>query len=83
MMTRCIRPRAGAAWPLALPMIPYMRANLARKRSGLAPADAVIAVSSTIAADLKARAPEVAGTPLHGSSPIRSTCRTARPRGPA
>ena len=36
MMTRCIRPRAGAAWPLALPMIPYMRANLARKRSGLA-----------------------------------------------
>ena len=28
-MTRCIRPRAGAAWPLALPMIPYMRANLA------------------------------------------------------
>jgi hypothetical protein len=35
-MTRCIRPRAGAAWPLALPMIPYMRANLSRKRSGLA-----------------------------------------------
>ncbi len=34
MMTRCIRPRAGAAWPLALPMIPYMRANLARKRTG-------------------------------------------------
>ena len=49
MMTRCIRPRGGALWPLALPMIPYMRANLARKRSGLARADAVIAVSSTIA----------------------------------
>jgi glycosyltransferase involved in cell wall biosynthesis len=64
MMSICIRPRAGAAWPLALPMIPYMRANLARKRSGLAAADAVIAVSTTIAADLKARAPELAGTRL-------------------
>jgi len=55
-MTRCIRPRAGAAWPLALPMIPYMRANLARKRRTLADADAVIAVSRRIADDLRARA---------------------------
>ena len=62
MMTTCIRPRAGALWPVALPMIPYMRANLARKRSGLAAANAVIAVSSTLAADLRARAPELAGT---------------------
>jgi glycogen(starch) synthase len=62
MMTVCVRPRAGALWPLALPLIPYMRANLARKRSGLAGADAVIAVSSTIAADLRARAPELADT---------------------
>ena len=62
MMTQCIRPRAGALWPLALPMIPYMRANLARKRTGLAAADAIVAVSSTIAADLKARAPELAAT---------------------
>jgi glycogen synthase len=62
MMTACIRPRAGAAWPLALPMIPYMRRNLARKRSGLAAADAIIAVSSTIAADLRSRAPELAST---------------------
>jgi glycogen synthase len=61
-MTVCIRPRAGAAWPLALPMVPYMRANLARKRSGLAGADAVVAVSTTIAADLRARAPELAHT---------------------
>jgi glycosyltransferase involved in cell wall biosynthesis len=60
MMTRCVRPRAGGLWPLALPMIPYMRANLARKRAGLAGAGAIIAVSSTIAADLKARAPELA-----------------------
>ncbi len=64
MMGRCIRPRAGRLWPLAVPMIPYMRSNLARKRRGLAAADAVIAVSSTIAADLRARAPELAGTRL-------------------
>jgi glycogen(starch) synthase len=62
MMTQCIRPRAGHAWPAALPMIPYMRRNLARKRRGLAAADAVIAVSSAIAADLRARAPELAPT---------------------
>ena len=60
MMTQCIKPRSGALWPLALPMIPYMRGNLARKRTGLAAADALIAVSSTIAADLRARAPELA-----------------------
>jgi len=42
--------------------VPYMRANLARKRAGLAGADAVIAVSSTIADDLRARAPELAAT---------------------
>ncbi len=59
-MTQCIRPRGGALWPFALPMIPYMRGNLARKRRGLADADRVIAVSSTIAADLRARAPELA-----------------------
>jgi glycogen(starch) synthase len=62
MMTRCVRPRSGALWPLALPMIPYMRGNLARKRQGLARASAVVAVSSTIAADLRARAPELAAT---------------------
>jgi glycogen(starch) synthase len=64
MMTRCIRPRGGLLWPLALPMIPYMRGNLLRKRSGLAAADAIIAVSTTIAADLRARAPEIAATRL-------------------
>jgi glycogen synthase len=62
MMTRCIRPRAGSLWPFALPMIPYMRANLARKRLGLASADAIVAVSSTIAADLRRRAPELGST---------------------
>jgi glycosyltransferase involved in cell wall biosynthesis len=45
-------------------MIPYMRANLLRKRSGLAAADAIIAVSTTIGADLRARALELAATRL-------------------
>jgi glycogen synthase len=61
-MTRCLQPRAGAAWPLALPMIPYMRANLARKQRTLADADAVIAVSRRIADDLRARAPDLHAT---------------------
>jgi glycosyltransferase involved in cell wall biosynthesis len=65
MMTRCLQPRAGAATLAAWPMIPYMRANLKRKRNTLALADAVIAVSSTIARDLEARAPEIASTALY------------------
>lgn len=64
MMARCIQPRAGKLWPLAVPLIPYMRANLARKRRGLAAADAVIAVSSSIAADLRARMPEISAARL-------------------
>lgn len=64
MMTRCIRPHAGPLWPAALPMIPYMRANLERKRTGLAAADAIVAVSSTMGADLKLRAPEIGATRL-------------------
>jgi glycogen synthase len=64
MMTRCVRPRAGALWPAALPLVPYMRGNLRRKRRGLATADAVIAVSSTLARDLRARAPELQHTRL-------------------
>jgi glycosyltransferase involved in cell wall biosynthesis len=62
MMRRCIRPRAGCAWPLAVPLVPYMSANLARKRQALARADAVVAVSSAIARDLGERAPELAAT---------------------
>jgi glycosyltransferase involved in cell wall biosynthesis len=65
MMTRCVRPRAGGLAPLAWPMIPYMRANLRTKRRTLARASAVIAVSSAIARDIPARAPELHGTPLH------------------
>jgi glycosyltransferase involved in cell wall biosynthesis len=61
-MTRCVRPRAHGAWPLALPFIPYMRANLGRKQQYLAGADAVIAVSRTLAADLRARAARLTDT---------------------
>jgi glycosyltransferase involved in cell wall biosynthesis len=62
MMTRCVRPRAGALWPATLPLIPYMRRNLRWKRETLSRADAIIAVSSTIARDLHTRAPELART---------------------
>ncbi len=64
MMARCVRPRAGAAWPAALPFIPYMRGNLERKRRSLSRASAIIAVSSAIGRDLRQRAPELAGTRL-------------------
>ena len=55
-MTRCVRPRGGALWPLAVPLIPYMRANLLRKQDALARADAVVAISSAIARGLHGRA---------------------------
>jgi glycogen synthase len=64
MMRRCLRPRAGALTPLTLPLVPYMRGNLARKQAALAGANAVIAVSRAIAADLRARAPQLADTRL-------------------
>jgi glycosyltransferase involved in cell wall biosynthesis len=46
-------------WPLAIPLIPYMRANLGLKQRRLAAADAIVAVSEAIARDLRARAPGV------------------------
>jgi glycosyltransferase involved in cell wall biosynthesis len=64
-MTRCVRPHAGPAWPLALPIIPYMRANLARKQSMLSRAHAVVAVASTIACDLRERAAGLDTARLH------------------
>ena len=48
------QPHAGAGWPLALPFAPDMLANLRWKQRALARADAIIAVSHTIAADLRA-----------------------------
>lgn len=61
-MRRCLRGRAGPVGVAAWPLIPYMRGNLRRKRTGLAQADAVIAVSSAIFDDLRARAPELGAT---------------------
>jgi glycogen(starch) synthase len=58
-MTRCLPPRVGAAWPLTAPFIPYMRANLRRKQSTLAAADAIVAVSARVAEYLRDRAPEI------------------------
>jgi glycosyltransferase involved in cell wall biosynthesis len=58
-MTRCLRPRTGAAFPVALPAIPYMRGNLRRKQALLAQTDAIIAVSAFVASGLRARAPEL------------------------
>ena len=63
-MRRCLHARAGALSPAAWPLIPYMRGNLARKRVALAGADAIVAVSSAIAADLRRRAPELASTTI-------------------
>lgn len=60
MMMQCVRPHAGAFWPVALAAIPYMQANLAGKRRALGTADALIAVSQRLARDLRARAPELA-----------------------
>ncbi len=65
MMTACVKPRAGAAHMAAWPLIPYMRSNLATKRQTLARASAIVAVSSTIARDLRMRAPELSAAPLY------------------
>lgn len=63
-MSRCVLPHAGAASVAAWPLIPYMRANLNTKRRTLSRAGAIIAVSTTIARDLRIRAPEIERTPL-------------------
>jgi glycogen(starch) synthase len=65
MMTRCVRPRAGAAFVAAWSAIPYMRTNLTTKRRTLARAGAVIGVSRAITEDLKRRAPELGTTPIY------------------
>lgn len=64
-MRRCTRARAGWAWPLASPWLPYMRANLRRKQATLRQAGAVIAVSTTIARDIAERCPELDTRRLH------------------
>jgi glycogen synthase len=62
MMTRCLRAHAGPAWPVALPAIPYMRANLDWRAASLARADAIVAVSRVIGRDLVERAPALSTT---------------------
>jgi len=61
-MRTCIPSRAGALGRGAWSLIPYMRRNLATKRRVLAGADAVVAVSTAIARDLRERAPELSAT---------------------
>jgi glycogen synthase len=83
-MRDCLRPRTSLAGLIALPLVPYMRRNLALKRTALARADAVIAVSSTIAADLRARAPELQSTRIEqipnpfDLAALRATAASAR-----
>jgi glycosyltransferase involved in cell wall biosynthesis len=64
-MAKCVRPRDRGVPVAAWGVIPYMRANLRRKRRALANADAVIAVSRAIGDDLRRRAPELATTQLY------------------
>lgn len=64
-MLRCVRPHAGGAWPMILPLIPYMRGNLSRKQALLARADAVVAVSSAMGRDLRQRAEGLDAARLH------------------
>lgn len=63
-MITCVHTRAGRWSPLAMPAIPYMTKNLAWRRHTLSDANAVIAVSSAIARDLRTRAPELTRTRL-------------------
>lgn len=55
------RPRIGIAGLATSVARAYLRSNLRRKQAALLDADAVIAVSSTIALDLVARGPALAG----------------------
>jgi glycosyltransferase involved in cell wall biosynthesis len=61
-MVQCLRPRASTAWPLGVPLIPYMRANLRGKQADLAAADAIVAVSHAVAAHLCQRSPQLAAS---------------------
>ncbi|HVL68466.1 MAG TPA: glycosyltransferase family 4 protein [Vicinamibacterales bacterium] len=58
-------PRVGVTGLAASVARSYLRSNMRRKIEALSDAGAVIAVSSVIARDLNARAPELAGTDVH------------------
>jgi glycosyltransferase involved in cell wall biosynthesis len=85
MMLTCIRPRAKRLAPLASAAIPYMTRNLEWRRRTLSEASAVIAVSSAIARDMRARAPELARTRIElipnpvDVQRIRSAAQTVAP----
>ena len=61
MMTKCVRPRSGRLWPLALSVIPYMRRNLASKQRALTQASGIVAVSQAMADDLRDRCSSLTG----------------------
>lgn len=63
-MRYCVRPRAGALWPLSTPLIPYMQANLRRKQQALAGADALIAISRAVEKTLRDRLEDPAATAI-------------------
>ena len=79
------RPSIGA-FGLATTLVrKYLHANLQRKQDALVAADAVIAVSSRIAADLQARIPRLAPSRLHvipnpvNTGALRARAATVRP----
>ena len=78
-MTRCVRPHARRALAAGAADDSVHARESRGKQRGLARADAIIAVSSTIAADLRARSPELAATRSR-SFRMRLTRRRSRRR---
>lgn len=77
------RPRPGLTGFGQLLARRYLAANMAMKREALAAADAVIAVSSVIARDLRERAPELARTRLEIiPNPVNITALRRRASSP-
>ena len=75
-MTQCVRPHGGALWPLALPAIPYMRANLVaetREPCGRGRGDCASAAPSR--ADLRSACARA------GLNPHRDDSQSGRRRG--
>ncbi|CAN5848612.1 glycosyltransferase family 4 protein [soil metagenome] len=80
-----VRPNLGA-FGLATQLVrKYLRANLRRKQEALVSADAVIAVSSRISADLQSRIPDLSRSRLHlipnpvDTDAVRRRASTERP----
>ncbi|MEO6212243.1 MAG: glycosyltransferase family 4 protein [Vicinamibacterales bacterium] len=79
------RPHIGATGLATLLVRRYLRANLRRKQQALVWADAIIAVSSTLAADLRAGIPQLSGRRLEiipnpvNTQALRSRASAVRP----